>query len=186
MVTLCSCTVKSVPQTFPLTRSHTHSTMQFFGRNPSGGQSLASPSSKQPFPVAGSPSNDDPASIMSTFSKPFKFHPWKRGRTDTTGAIAASSSNNNGPLLQPNESPEASSPSLATPNTQTTTTKDPPDNNNVASGNKTDNATVILGIVQTICEVLDNVPYVKAVAGVAITAIKIINVCPRLVVPSLY
>jgi len=157
--------------------------MQFFGRNPSGGQSLASPSSKQPTPVAGPPSNDHAASIMSTLSKPFKYHRWKHGRTDTTGAIAATSSNNNGPLLQSNKSLTASSPSLAdTPNTQT---KDPPDND-VASGNKTANATVILGIVQTICEVLDKVPYVKAVTGVATTAIKIINVCPRFVVRSLY
>ena len=139
--------------------------MRLFGRNPSGGQSLASPSSKQPAPVAGS-SNDHPASIMSTLSKPFKFHRWKHGS---------------------NKSFTASSPSLtSTPNTQTTTTKEPPDNNDVASGNKTANAIVILGIVQTICEVLDKVPYVKAVAGVASTAIKIINVCPRFVVRSLY
>jgi hypothetical protein len=157
--------------------------MRFFGRK-SGGQSLASPSSKL---VAASPSNDDPASIMSTFTKPFKFRRWKPGRTDTTGAVAASSSNNNGPLLQSNKSLTASSPSLAsTPNAQTRTTKNPPDNNDVASGNNTANATVILGIVQTICEVLDKVPYVKAVAGVAITAINIINVCPRFVVRSLY
>ena len=163
--------------------------MHFFGRNPSGGQSLATSSSKLPVPVARSQSNDDPASIMTTLSKPFKFHRWKRGRTDTTGAIAATSSesNNNGPLLQSNKSFTVSSPSLAfTPNTQTTTTKDPADNNIVTSGNKTANATMILGIVQTICEVLDKLPYVKAVAGVATTAIKIINVCPRFVVRSLY
>ena len=138
--------------------------MPFFGRNPSGGKPLASPSSKQPAPVTGS-SNDDPASIMSTLSKPFKLPRWKQGS---------------------NKSLEASSPSPASTNTQTTTTKDPPDNNDIASGNKTANATVILGIVQTICEVLDKVPYVKAVAGVATTAIKIINVCPRFVVRLLY
>jgi len=144
----------------------TLTTMRFFGQNSSGGQSLASPSSNQPAPVAGSPSNDAPASIMSTLSKPFKFHRWKHGS---------------------NKSLTASSPSIAsTPNTQTTTTKDPPDNNDVASGYITANATVILGIVQTICEVLDKVPYVKAVAGVATTAINIINVCPRFVVRSLY
>jgi len=154
--------------------------MRLFGRSPSGGQSLASPSSKQPAQVA---SNDDAAPITSTLSKLLKLHRWKHGRTDTTGAIAAISSNN----IQSNKSLTVSSLSLtATPYTQTTTTKDPPDNNDVASGNKTANATVILGIVQTICEVLDKVPYVKAVAGVATTAIKIINVCPRFVVRSLY
>ncbi|PBK61763.1 hypothetical protein ARMSODRAFT_1025316 [Armillaria solidipes] len=43
------------------------------------------------------------------------------------------------------------------------------------SGNKTANATAILGIVQAICEVLDKVPYVKVVTGLATTAIKIID-----------
>ncbi|KAK0215178.1 hypothetical protein EDD85DRAFT_498727 [Armillaria nabsnona] len=42
-------------------------------------------------------------------------------------------------------------------------------------GNKTANAAMILGIVQAICEVLDKVPYVKVVTGLANTAIKIIE-----------
>jgi hypothetical protein len=57
------------------------------------------------------------------------------------------------------------------------TTVDPTDKNGARSGNKTANATVILGIVQIICEMLDKVPYVKAVAAVANTAIKIVDVC---------
>ncbi|KAK0215930.1 hypothetical protein EDD85DRAFT_442046 [Armillaria nabsnona] len=43
------------------------------------------------------------------------------------------------------------------------------------SGNKTANAAAILGIVQAICEVLDKVPYVKVVTGLANTAIKIVD-----------
>ncbi len=55
-----------------------------------------------------------------------------------------------------------------------------------ASGNKTANAAAILGIVQAICEVLDKVPYVKVVTGLANTAIKIIDVRHRFAVSSLY
>ncbi|KAK0487160.1 hypothetical protein IW261DRAFT_1446193 [Armillaria novae-zelandiae] len=58
------------------------------------------------------------------------------------------------------------------------TTKGSPDDTHVAdtsSGNKTANATIILGIVKTICDALDGVPYVEMVAGLASTAIQVIE-----------
>ncbi|KAK0482518.1 hypothetical protein IW261DRAFT_1468137 [Armillaria novae-zelandiae] len=58
------------------------------------------------------------------------------------------------------------------------TTKGSPDDTHVAgtsSGNKTANATKILGIVQTICDALDGVPYVRMVVALASTAINIIE-----------
>ncbi|KAK0463287.1 hypothetical protein IW261DRAFT_1408475 [Armillaria novae-zelandiae] len=58
------------------------------------------------------------------------------------------------------------------------TTKGSPDDTHVAhtsSGNKTANATMILGIVQTIFEALDGVPYVGMVAGLASTTIKVVQ-----------
>ncbi len=54
------------------------------------------------------------------------------------------------------------------------------------SGNKTANAAMILGIVQAICEVLDKVPYVKVVTGLANTAITVIQVRHHFAVRSLY
>ncbi len=53
------------------------------------------------------------------------------------------------------------------------------------SENKTANAAAILGIVQAICEVLDKVPYVKVVTGLANTAIKIVDVRHRFEAVSL-
>ncbi len=63
--------------------------------------------------------------------------------------------------------------------------RDPPDNNNLTgtlSENKTANAAVILEIVKNICEVLDKVPYVKVLTGLATTAITIIEVRCRFAV----
>ncbi len=54
------------------------------------------------------------------------------------------------------------------------------------SGNKTANAAMILGIVQAICEVLDKVPDVKVVTGLANTAIMVIQVRRLFAVRPLY
>ncbi|SJL08058.1 uncharacterized protein ARMOST_11417 [Armillaria ostoyae] len=136
----------------------------------SSSSSLALSSSNMPAQVAGSPSNDA-ASVKGKLRKFLRRD--RRGHTDTTGDVAATSSNNESTVLQSNKSSTAASQPPAS--AQTTTIKD---NNNVAdtsSVNKTVNAAAILGIVQAICEVLDKVPYVKVVAGLASTAIKVID-----------
>ncbi|KAK0432110.1 hypothetical protein EV421DRAFT_120221 [Armillaria borealis] len=141
----------------------------------SSSSSLPLPSSTTPAQAVGSPSNDA-ASIKGKGKLSKFFHIGKRGHTDTIGDVAATSSNSASLVLQSNKSSTTSSQPLA--NAQTTTTKDSPDNNNLAgilSENKTANAAVILEIVKDICEVLDKVPYVKVVAGLASTAITIIE-----------
>ncbi|PBK86815.1 hypothetical protein ARMGADRAFT_480711 [Armillaria gallica] len=137
---------------------------QIATRNTSSSLSLDLSSSNTPAQVAGSP---DKGKLSKLFRR------GKRGHTDTTGDVAVTSSDSEGPVLQSNKSSTTTSHPLAS--AQTTTTKD---NNNVAdtsSGNKTANAAVVLGIVQAICEVLDKVPYVKVVTGLASTAITIIE-----------
>ncbi|KAK0465788.1 hypothetical protein IW261DRAFT_1124401 [Armillaria novae-zelandiae] len=99
----------------------------------------------------------------------------KRGHTDSTGHPAAALPNSESSALQSNRSTVAS-----LDNAQTMTTKALPDDTHVAhtlSGNKTANAIIILGIVQTIFEALDAVPYVGMVAGLASTAIKEVDTC---------
>ncbi len=141
----------------------------------SSSSSLAMSSSNTPAQVAGSPAKGKLSKL---------FRRGKRGHTDTTGDVAVTSSDSEGPVLQSNKSSTTTSHPLAS--AQTTTTND---KNNVAdtsSGNKTANAAVILGIVQAICEVLDKVPYVKVVTGLASTAITIVEVRHRFAVRSLY
>ncbi|PBK86845.1 hypothetical protein ARMGADRAFT_1168991 [Armillaria gallica] len=140
---------------------------QIASRDISSRSSLALSSSNTPAQVTGSP---DKGKLSKLFRR------GKRGHTNTTGDVAVASSNSEGPVLQSNKSTTTTSQPLA--NTQTTTTKDPPDNNNLTgtlSENKTANAAVILEIVKSICEVLDKVPYVKVVTGLATTAITIIE-----------
>ncbi|SJL08189.1 uncharacterized protein ARMOST_11552 [Armillaria ostoyae] len=122
------------------------------------GQSPALSSSNTPAQVTGSLS-DDVASFKGKFNK--LWHRDGRGHTDTTGDVAATSSNSESPVSMPNA--------------QTTATKDSNNFADSSSGNKTANVAVILDIVQDICEVLDNVPYVKVVAGVLSTAMKIVD-----------
>ncbi|PBK86752.1 hypothetical protein ARMGADRAFT_1086262 [Armillaria gallica] len=95
-----------------------------------------------------------------------------------TGDVAVTSSDSEGPVLQSNKSSTTTSHPLAS--AQTTTTKDKNNITDTSSGNKTTNAAVILGIIQAICEVLDKVPYVKVVTGLAstdITIIEAVNAC---------
>ncbi|PBK94557.1 hypothetical protein ARMGADRAFT_965352 [Armillaria gallica] len=143
--------------------------------NASSSSLPASSSSNAPAQAVGSASNDA-ASVKgkSKFSK--FFHRGRRNHTNKTGDVAATSSRSVSPVLQANKSSTTSSQPLA--NAQTTTTKDSPDTKNLAntsSGNKTANAALILEIVKNICEVLDKVPYVKVVTGLATTAITIIE-----------
>ncbi|KAK0438810.1 hypothetical protein EV421DRAFT_941502 [Armillaria borealis] len=122
------------------------------------GQSPALSSSNTPAQVTGSLS-DDVASFKGKFNKLWGRD--GRGHADTTGDVAATSSNSESPVSMPNA--------------QTTATKDSNNFADTSSGNKTANVAVILDIVQDICEVLDNVPYVKVVAGVLSTAMKIVD-----------
>ncbi len=157
--------------------------------NASSSSSLALSSSSTPAQAVGSLSSDSDAAPVKgkgKLSRIFRRR-GKRGYTDTTGGVAATSSNSDNPVLQPNKTSTTSSQLLA--NAQTMTIKGSPDNKNHAgtlSENKTANATVILDIVKDICEVLDKVPYVKVVAGLATTAITIIEVRRRFAVRSLY
>ncbi len=152
--------------------------------DPSSNLSLASSSSSTPAQAVGSLSKDA-ASVEGKIRK--FFHLDKRSHTDTTGDVAATSSNSESLVVQSNKSSITSSSPLA--NAQTTTIKFSPDNKNLAgtlSENKTASAAVILEIVKNICEVLDNVPYVKVVTGLATTAITIVEVRRRFAVRSLY
>ncbi|KAK0224864.1 hypothetical protein EDD85DRAFT_228935 [Armillaria nabsnona] len=157
--------------------------MEFFNRKQivPGDASSSSPltlsSSTTPAQAVGSPSNDAASVKGKGKGKLSKFlHRGRRSHTNTTGDVAATLSNSASPVLQSNKSSTTSSQPLA--NAQATNTKDSPDNNslaNTSSGNKIANAAVILGIVQAICEVLDKVPYIKVVTGLASTAIKVIE-----------
>ncbi len=142
-------------------------------------------SSNAPAQAVGSASND--ATSVKGKSKFSKFlHPGRRSNTNMTGDVAATSSRSASPVLLANKSSTSSQP-LA--NAQTTTIKDSPDTKNLAdtsSGNKTVNAALILEIVKNICEVLDKVPYVKVVSGLATKAIAIIEVRRLFAVRSLY
>ncbi|KAK0501179.1 hypothetical protein EDD18DRAFT_1147605 [Armillaria luteobubalina] len=119
--------------------------------------------------AVGSPSNDAPSAGRKGKGK----NPASSGVETNMATLIRLS-----PVLRPNTSTITSQP---LDNAQSMTTKGSPDNANItdtsSSGNKTANATVILGIVQTICDVLDVVPYVGMVAGLASTAIKVIEVC---------
>ncbi len=172
-----------------LTRYHHHHELypskgQIVPHDTSSSSPLALSSSNAPAEVDGSPSNDA-ASNKGKITR--LFHLDKRGHTDTTGDVTATSSNSESPVLQPNKSSSTSSQPLA--NAHTTTIKDSPDNKNLAdtsSGNKIANATVIVDIVKDIREVLDKVPYVKVVAGLASTGMKIVDVCCHFGVSLLY
>ncbi|KAK0224846.1 hypothetical protein EDD85DRAFT_228561 [Armillaria nabsnona] len=170
--------------------------MEFFNRkqiahgNASRSSSLSLLSSIKPAQAVGSPLNvSDAASVKGKgkFSRIFR-RQRKRGYTDTTGDVLATSSDSESPVLHANTGGTTTAyQPLA--NAQTTATKDSPANNNLAdtaSGNKIANAAVIVEIVQSVCEVLDNVPYVKVVTGLLTTLIKTINVCHHLAVNSLY
>ncbi|KAK0491849.1 hypothetical protein EDD18DRAFT_542544 [Armillaria luteobubalina] len=139
--------------------------------------SVALSPSSTPAEAVGSPSNDDPSAQRKGKGNSRKF--WrrdKRGHTDMTSDVATTLSNSESPVLQPDRSTSISQP---LDNAQTMTTKGSPDNANIAdtssSGNKTANTNIILGIVQTICDALDVVPYVGMVAGLASTAIKVVE-----------
>ncbi len=152
--------------------------------NASSSSLPASLSSNAPAQAVGSASNDA-ASIKAKVKK--LFHRDKRDHLDTIGDVAATPLRSASPVLQANKSSSTSSQPLA--NAQTVTVKDSPDNKNLAgtsSGNKTANAASILEIVKSICEVLDKVPYVKVVTGLATTAITIIEVRRHFAVRSLY
>ncbi|KAK0487147.1 hypothetical protein IW261DRAFT_593747 [Armillaria novae-zelandiae] len=153
----------------------------------SSSSSLALSSSSTPAQAVGSPSNDA-ASVKGKGKGKFSklWHRGKRGHTDTTGDVAATLPTSESPALRSNSSTVTSQP---LDNAQTMTTKGSPDNTHVAdtlSGNKTANVTLILGIVQTICDALDGVPYVGMVAGLASTAIKVIEVCHQFAVSWWY
>ncbi len=94
------------------------------------------------------------------------------------------SSNSESVVSELNKSSTTTSQPFA--NTQTMTTKDNNNTTDTLTGNKTVNVAVILGIVQAICKVLDKVPYVKVVTGLASTAIKVINVHGYFAVSLLY
>ncbi len=168
--------------------------MEFFNRkqivpgDASSSSLLTLSSSTTPAQAVGSPSNDAAFVKGKGKGKLSKFlRRGQRSHTNTTGDVAATSSNSVSPVLQSNKSSTNSSQPLA--NAQATITKDSPDDNtlaNTSSGNKIANAVVILGIVQAICEVLDKVPYVKVVTGLASTAIKVIEVRHCFAVSSLY
>ncbi|KAK0471969.1 hypothetical protein IW261DRAFT_828897 [Armillaria novae-zelandiae] len=151
----------------------------------SSSSSLALSSSSTPAQAVGSPSNDA-ASVKregkgKRILERFRLRD-KRGHTDTTGHPAAALPNSESSALQSNSSTVASQP---LDNAQTMTTKALPDNTHVAdtsSGNKIANATMILGIVQTIFEALDGVPYVGMVASLASAAIKVVQVRHRFAV----
>ncbi|KAK0186241.1 hypothetical protein F5146DRAFT_123904 [Armillaria mellea] len=132
--------------------------------------SLALSSSNTPAQVVGSPSNDA-ASVKGKLKRLFRRDGCSH--TDMLGDVAAMTSSSESPALQSNKISATTSQPLAS--AHATTSKDNDHVADTSSGNKTTNAAAILGIVQAICEVLDNVPYVKVVTGVASTAIKVIE-----------
>ncbi|KAK0471108.1 hypothetical protein IW261DRAFT_906807 [Armillaria novae-zelandiae] len=138
--------------------------------------SLALLSSSTSAQVVGSPSNNAVSVKSKSKGKLSKFLPlWRRSRTNTTGDVATTS-HSASPVLQSNTSSTMSSPPFAS--AQIMAMKISSDNNNPAgtsSRNMISNATVIVEIVKSICDVLDNVPYVKGVAGLVGTAIKIVD-----------
>ncbi|KAK0214341.1 hypothetical protein IW262DRAFT_1466048 [Armillaria fumosa] len=128
-----------------------------------------------PAQAVRSPSNDaTPVKRKGKLSK--LWHQDKRGPTDMMGNVTAALSNSESTVLESNNCSTVTSQPLD--NARTMTTSGSPDNTNVAntsSGDKTANAVMILGIMQAICEVLNKVPYVKVVTGLASTAIKVIE-----------
>ncbi|KAK0184001.1 hypothetical protein F5146DRAFT_336220 [Armillaria mellea] len=151
-------------------------------RNASNSSPLALSSSSMPAPAVGSPLNDAaPVKGKGKLSRFFR-RQGKHRYVDTTSDVAATLSASEGPALQSNKS-STTATSQPLSNAQAMTTNDSSDNNNLAgtlSENKTANAGVILDIVKDICEVLDKVPYLEIVIGMAskaVTIIEAVNAC---------